>query len=170
MLAAVPVPTLAGGRHGHGFRAHYGPYGWRHHAYGLAPFVLHGGVVLAPLPPPPPYWYWPYPPPPEDPAPPDRPPPRERRAREPIEEDEDPLRASYGLLQLRGVPDGAAVDLDGRFWMTAASLERRWLAVPHGEHAITVYVEGKKPLERRVVVAAGRTHVVRVGPYADVTS
>src|SRR5207245_6977486 len=28
---------------------------------------------------------------------------------------EDAERASYGLVQLRGVPDGAAVDLDGRF-------------------------------------------------------
>ncbi len=81
---------------------------------------------------------------------------------------EDPLRWSYGLVQLRGVPDGAAVDLDGRFWMTAAQLDRRWLALPHGRHVIAVYVEGKQPVERRVDVAAGRTHFVRFGPFADV--
>ncbi len=120
-----------------------------------------GGVVVTPFPPPPPPWWWYGPSSP--PAPPE--PPGEPEASGPPE---DPLRWSYGLVQLRGVPDGAAVDLDGRFWMTAAQLDRRWLALPHGRHVIAVYVEGKQPVERRVDVAAGRTHFVRFGPFADV--
>lgn len=72
-------------------------------------------------------------------------------------------RATYGLVQLRGVPDGAAVDLDGRFWLTAEKLGERWLAVPEGSHTLVVRVADRKPVERRVAVDAGETHVVHFG-------
>ena len=75
------------------------------------------------------------------------------------------LRATYGLVQLRGVPDGAAIDLDGRFWLTAKQLDQRWLALPHGEHTLSVRVRGAEPVERHLSVAAGQTQVVRLGPF-----
>src|SRR5438067_1084614 len=78
---------------------------------------------------------------------------------------EEAERASYGLVQLRGVPDGAAVDLDGRFWLKADGLDQRWLAVPHGEHTLAVRVRGSQPVERRVEVKPGKTSVVRFGPF-----
>jgi len=74
---------------------------------------------------------------------------------------EDAERASYGLVQLRGVPDGASVDLDGRFWMKAERLENRWVALPRGPHTITVHVEGREPAEQQVDVEPGKTRVVR---------
>jgi len=80
---------------------------------------------------------------------------------------DDPERATYGLIQLRGVPDGANVDLDGRFWLAAARLDRRWLAVPRGTHTVTVRVEGKEPVERTIEVDAGESQVVRFGPYSE---
>jgi hypothetical protein len=76
----------------------------------------------------------------------------------------DPSRADYGLVQLRGVPDGAAVELDGRFWLEARELDDRWLALPWGAHTLTVRIEGRAPLERAVEIEAGKTHVVRFGP------
>jgi hypothetical protein len=62
---------------------------------------------------------------------------------------------------LRGVPDGAAVDLDGRFWLTAEDLDQRWLALPRGSHTLTVRVSGTRPIERRIEVKSGATQVVR---------
>ena len=78
---------------------------------------------------------------------------------------EETERGSYGLVQLQGVPDGAAVDLDGRFWLTAENLDRRWLAVPYGEHTLAVRARGFDTVERRVEVKAGKTSVVRFGPF-----
>jgi len=69
--------------------------------------------------------------------------------------------ASYGLVQLRGIPDGASIDLDGRFWLTARNLDDRWLALPQGEHVVGAQVDDASPVERRVVVAVGKTQVVR---------
>ena len=76
-------------------------------------------------------------------------------------EADEERRASYGLVQLQGVRDGASVDLDGRFWLTAAALDRRWLALPEGTHTIAVRARGAKPVERRVDVKPGTTRVVR---------
>jgi hypothetical protein len=64
---------------------------------------------------------------------------------------------------LRGVPDGASIDLDGRFWMSADDLDQRWLALPEGEHVLAVRAREKDTVERRVVVKSGTTQVVRFG-------
>jgi len=114
-----------------------------------------------------PYPAYGYPPPPEDWG---EPPPEgegtEAEASPPPEQQSaDAGSASYGLVQLRGVPDGAAVDLDGRFWLEAQQLDERWLALPHGSHTLTIRVEGQQPVERRVDVVEGKTLVVRVGPF-----
>jgi hypothetical protein len=74
---------------------------------------------------------------------------------------EDARRADYGLVSLHGVPDGAAVDLDGRFWLTADSLQQRWLALPRGAHTLTVRASGARVIERRIEVKAGSTQIVR---------
>src|SRR5262249_10263447 len=50
----------------------------------------------------------------------------------------DDYGSSYGLVQLREVPDGATVELDQRPWMNAHGLDDRWLALPAGMHSITV--------------------------------
>jgi hypothetical protein len=116
-----------------------------------------------------PYPAYGYPPPPEDWEEP--PPEGEQTEAESSPPDEqqsaDAGAATYGLVQLRGVPDGAAVDLDGRFWLEAQTLDERWLALPHGSHTLTVRVEGREPVERRVDVVAGKTLVVRVGPFRE---
>jgi hypothetical protein len=78
---------------------------------------------------------------------------------------EDARRASYGLVRLRGVPDGASVDLDGQFWLTAEDLDERWLALPRGAHTLAVRVRGSPVQERRIDVKAGETQVVRFGPF-----
>ena len=77
-----------------------------------------------------PYPVYGYPPPPpeeEASGPPPGPGEEQRSAME-----DATRRANYGLVQLRGVPDGASVDLDGRFWLTADALDGRWLALPEG--------------------------------------
>src|SRR5206468_2577781 len=109
-----------------------------------------------------PYYYYPYyypypayaPPPPEEPgwgAPPDdeQSGGEESRTAPPPQAD-DARRATYGLVQLHGVPNGAAVDLDGKFWLTASDLDTRWLALPQGEHRLTVRVADAEPVERRI--------------------
>jgi hypothetical protein len=40
-------------------------------------------------------------------------------------------------MQFRGIPDGAQIDLDDRFWLDAQGLDQRWLAIPDGRHTIT---------------------------------
>ena len=73
-------------------------------------------------------------------------------------------RASYGLVQLRSVPDGASVDLDGRFWLTAKQLDARWLGLPEGPHTITVRKRNTAPATRQVAVDAGTTRAIDFGP------
>jgi hypothetical protein len=117
-----------------------------------------------------PYWVpypvWAYPPPPYEPgwgtAPDDEPPPPEASAPPPGEE---ARRASYGLVQLRGVPDGAAVELNGRFWLTAEALDERWLALPDGEHTLAIRVGEAEPVVRRIDVRAGKMRIERFGPF-----
>ena len=72
--------------------------------------------------------------------------------------------SSYGLIQLRGVPDGASVDLDGRRWLDGRNLGDRWLALPAGTHTISVRAEGYETFERSIDVTPGRNQVVRNGP------
>jgi hypothetical protein len=75
--------------------------------------------------------------------------------------------ASYGLIRLQGVRDGASVELDGRFWLTARDLDDRWMALPKGEHRITVRVNGGEPMERTIHIVPGRTHVLRFDARAE---
>jgi hypothetical protein len=111
-----------------------------------------------------PYPYPVYPPPPPD----DRgyardedsePPPRAETS------PDDGERATYGLIQLRGVPDGADVDLDGRFWLRAQALDNRWLAVPQGQHTIAARVEGDESQPRDIEIRAGAKQVLKFGPF-----
>jgi hypothetical protein len=159
-----------GGFGGHGGARHGFHPGFGHHSHG---HVFVGGSVFFD-----PFYYdpffypyyvpYPYPayvyPPPPDYA--WSAPPEEGESPPP---EEDASRATYGLLQLRGIPDGAAVDLDGRFWLTAQRLDDRWLAVPRGEHTVTVHVRGADVVERRVDVKEGKNHVVRFGPFRHAT-
>ena len=165
-----------GGFRGGGFRggAFHGGHPFRgpvvvhrgfgpHFFFGWSPFVV-------------PYYYpypyypypydYPYPPPPPYAYPSEAPesggsaaeetPPQNQE-----NEAEEARQANYGLVQLRGVPNGAAVDLDGRFWLRAENLADRWLALPRGAHTLVVRAEGAEPVERRIEVASGKTQVVR---------
>ncbi len=169
LLCLVAVPADArhrGHRHSGHHHRHFGHH-HRHHFHGPRAFV--GGFFWDPFfdpryyPYPVPYPVYAYPaPPPEEP---------DVRAEHDEDEDtaradvpDDPLRASYGLVQLRGVPEGAAIDLDGRYWLTAQRLDERWLALPHGTHALVVHPRGAEPIARRIEVAAGKTHVVHFPP------
>lgn len=81
--------------------------------------------------------------------------------------------ATYGLVQLREVPDGATIDLDQHPWVDAGDLRNlgdRWLALPAGMHSITVRAAGYAPAERRVDVASGRPQVVQIGPMRALTA
>jgi len=145
-----------------GFRSHVfvGGFFWD-------PFFFPGFYPYPYYYPYPVYSYPPYPPPPppeqagSEPPPNEQPPP----SAEASPTEENPLDASYGLVQLRGVPDGADVDLDGRFWITAQDLDKRWLAVPRGSHTIVVRVPGMAPAERRIEVEPGKSQSVRFGPF-----
>lgn len=170
------APGVAHGPAFHGW--HGGGWqggGWHGHHRGFGPSVFIGGSFFYP-------WYYPaypyysypayaypygyaYPyPPPDD---------SEWEAGPPASSGEDQQDddsayadarvASYGLVQLRGVPDGATVDLDGREWLHADGLDQRWMALPEGEHVITVRVERRSPQERRIVVKAGSSQTVRFG-------
>ena len=88
-------------------------------------------------------------------------PPGENAPAEAEEESEVVPRTSYGLVMLRDVPDGAAVDLDGRFWLTAQDLGARWLALPEGSHTLVARTSGERSIERHVEIAAGKAQVVR---------
>jgi hypothetical protein len=191
LLLAAPTPGNARGGGGGGHAGFHGggmgrsPGMMSHHHHGFGGHG-HGGFVdgffffdpfffpyYVPYPAYGPYGYG-YPPPPEDwegpppegeqgeaeSGPPAEGPPAEQQSA-------DAGSATYGLVQLRGVPDGAAVDLDGRFWLEAHELDGRWLALPHGSHTLTIRVEGREPVERRVDVVAGKTFVVRVGPFRE---
>jgi hypothetical protein len=186
-LALIAAPGVAraahgggGGHHGGGgfgggFHGH-GPGGFGHHGFHHGPHVfVDGGFFFGdpfygeydpfydsydypygynPYPYPYPYPYYPYPPyypgteaGMEPPA---------TQATPPAPENNE----SYGLVQLRGVPDGAAIDLDGRFWLTASGVDERWLALPAGRHTLTVRSEDAAPVTRQVNIGAGRQRVV----------
>ncbi len=193
LLALAPVPGGAagfhggggmrgggghgGGWHGGGFRGH-GHGGHFHGGFGTRVFIggfwdpfFFPGYYPYYAPYPYPYQY-PYPaegyPPDESGwggAPEQAPPPgeREETQAEPAPSDES-QRASYGLVQLRGVPDGASVDLDGRFWLSANDLDERWLALPDGEHTLRIQVGDAEPVVRHLHVGGGKNQVVRIGP------
>jgi hypothetical protein len=170
-----------GGYHrwGGGGRYHYGGHkgGYYHRGYYHRPNVFVTGFwnpfpyrypyyrYYAPYP----LYYPPYPvyyPPPDESgwgAPPGEVPAEPDAEKTPPAASDEAARASYGLVQLRGVPDGAAVELDGRFWLTATSLDERWLALPDGEHTLSVRVGDADPVVRRIEVRAGKTQVVRFG-------
>ena len=161
---------------GHGFGGHgFGGHGFGRHGFGghHSHVFIDGGFFFDPFFP----YYYPYPyyapypvypyPPPDDEGW-GEPPPEaegEPRAENAPPSREETAHASYGLVQLRGVPDGAAVDLDGRFWLTAERLDERWLAVPYGKHTLVVHARGSQPVEQRVEVKPGKTSVVRFGPF-----
>lgn len=161
VLAAGAPATAGAGRwhgghyprhHGHAFHRH-GPsvfLGFGYYPYAVPYYYPYPYVIYPPPSPPPPGGGWGGPPPEEQPP--------EGRPEEPSGDEE---RATYGLVQLHGVPDGADVDLDGRFWLRARDLDQRWLALPEGTHTLVVRVQEGAPLERRVDVAAGRMQVVR---------
>ena len=173
VLALGPASSADAQRRG-GF-SHHGSFGGRgfvgHRPFfhSGSHFFFDGGFFFDPFFP----YYYPYYLPYPVYPPPDvegwsEPPPEaegEPRAESAPPASEEAERASYGLVQLRGVPDGAAVDLDGRFWLKADGLDQRWLAVPHGEHTVAVRVRGSQPVERRVEVKPGKTSVVRFGPF-----
>ena len=184
LLLAAPMPVVARQGHGGGggrqlsFPSHggsrHGSHGWHggghHHRHHGSDFFFFGSFG--------PYWYpgwsygpyvypyyayswypysYPYPPVPYrvDDDDDDRDVPEES----PPPADIEP--ASYGLIRLDGVPDGAAVELDGRFWLTADDLNERWLALPQGEHRIAVTVRDAQPIARTIRIVPGRTHVLK---------
>jgi hypothetical protein len=182
-LMSVPAAIARGSGHRHGMSGPHGPPPhWGHGSWGGNPHVFVNGFFFGP----PFFWDYPmyvpypiygYPPPPDgawdyraeappdDQQPPTQPPPPPPDEQARADTNEEPLAASYGLVQLRGVPDDAAIDLDGRFWMTAARLDQRWLALPRGAHTLTVRVRDLAPIERRVDVEPGKNQVIRFGPF-----
>ena len=164
-------PSSFGGHRGPGFRGSFHRHSGSRFFFGFGfPFVVDPFFYYPyayPYPYYAPYGYeYPPPPPPEEPGyEAGQEPQYGAQSEAPPEESqptpEDAERASYGLVQLRGVPDGASVDLDGRFWMKAERLENRWVALPRGPHTITVHVEGREPAEQQVDVEPGKTRVVR---------
>jgi hypothetical protein len=161
----LSFPSRGGSQHGwHGG----GWGGHRHHHHGsdfffFGSFGPYWGWPYGPYVYPYPYYYpyyaYPYPPVPyrvdddddddyRD-APAERPPPA------------DTETASYGLIRLDGVPDGASVELDGRFWLTANDLDERWLALPNGEHRIAVTVRDAQPIVRTIRIVPGKSHVLK---------
>lgn len=72
------------------------------------------------------------------------------------------LNESVGALELRGVPAGAAVSVDG-VMQPARALGQSWLVrVSAGPHQLRVTREGALPFERRVDVAGSHTTRVEV--------
>lgn len=166
-----------GGGHGWGGHGWHGGWHGGHHHGG--DFVF--GFGFAP-------WYWDpfyfpyaysypypyyagygYPPPPEDAGPPpDMPPPDQQQPDQQQQQDAwngqqdngDPMDASYGLVKLRGVPDGASVELDGRYWLTAARLSERWLALPRGRHTLTIRPQQGAASEHTVDIKPGVNVVI----------
>jgi hypothetical protein len=119
-----------GFHHGHGF--HHGPHVFIDGGFFFG-FPLYGGYDPFYADP----YYYPYPPYAPDEGPDYGPPPEPDDETAP-EQPSTPDTSTYGLVRLHDVPDGAAVDLDGRFWLTASGLDDRWLALPAGRHTIAV--------------------------------
>jgi hypothetical protein len=155
-----------------GFGFGYYPYPYYYYPYPY-PYPYYYGYPSYPTSYPPPGWSpnQQYPPdngPPESQPPPDTgeaPPPSEGSNLEAAPPPPD--SGSYGMIQLRSVPEGAAVDLDGRFWLDARQLDDRWLPVPPGLHTITVRQAGRSPLERRVDVSPGASQVLTMESFSD---
>jgi hypothetical protein len=187
LLIALPVHAGRGGHgggrgggHGHGGGWHgHGHHGHGHHGHGhfhgsfWGPSVAIGGYWD-------PFWprYYPYPYYYPYPAPypyPVYPPPAETDDRYAREEERQRPRsgsseertrpASYGLIQVRGVPDGAQIDLDDEFWLEARDLDNAWMAISEGRHSITVRVDGNEPVKREVEMRAGAKQIVKFGPF-----
>ena len=158
--------TFHGGHGFHGPFVHHG-FGGPDFFFGFSPFVVPYYYPYPYYPYPYyPYPYYEYPPPPPYAYPsevPESGAPSGEEAQAPTQENEaeEAQQANYGLVQLRGVADGADVDLDGRFWLRAENLGNRWLALPRGAHTLVVRVEDAAPVERRIVVESGKTQVVR---------
>ena len=71
--------------------------------------------------------------------------------------------STYGLIQIQGVPEGAKIDLDDRFWLEGSrELDHRWLALPSGTHTIDIRATGYESSERRVDITAGDRKVLKV--------
>jgi hypothetical protein len=192
LVLATPFPALArggGGGFGRGWGGHGGWGRGGFHGGGSRVFI-GGGLWVAPWSPWGPPWgpswgpgwgpswgsgwgpgwgpswgTWAYPPPYGDPGASAEEPPEAGGEARADSEAADTAQASYGLVQLRGVPDGASVDLDGRFWLTARALDGRWLALPSGDHTVTIRVADARPVERRVDVKSGVSQIVRLGPF-----
>jgi PEGA domain len=170
---------VVGGGFLYGSPFYWGPYYWGYPYYGYGYYPYYGY---------PPYWYPPYDasvpsypsyPPPATQGAPDQsaippgggmdqgygaaPPPDQGYVADSSVAAGDDY-SSYGLIQLRGVPDGASIDLDGRHWLDGRNLGDRWLALPAGAHTISVRAEGYETFERSIDVTAGRNQVVRIGP------
>ena len=170
--SVAPAHAARGGGHGGGFR-HSGGFGHGGFHGGFHGHVSIGGVFFDPFFP---YWYpypyaypypylypsYSYPPPPEEG--PEASAPQAQHGEEGGSA-EDADQGTYGLIQLRGVPDGASIDLDGRFWLTANAIGTRWLALPSGIHTLAARVAGAKPVEQRIEVKSGTTQVVRIGSF-----
>lgn len=139
-----------GGWHGHGWGG--GWHGYTDFGFGYGPWFWDPYYFPYAAP-----YYPAYAPPPDDTdvAPP------ESSGGSTEGDAENPLDASYGLIRLAGVPDGATVELDGRFWMQAARLGERWVALPRGKHSITVRGADGKARERRILVEPGTSVVVQ---------
>jgi hypothetical protein len=158
-----------GGGHGHDFHHHHfgGSRVFFYGSYG--PYWYPGWGFYRPYYYPYPYWaYYPqYPYAPSwAPEPPDDDDDQEY-ARSDVSPPDETEQASYGLVRLDGVQDGAAVDLDGRFWLTARDLHDRWLALPEGEHRIAVRVGDAQPIERTVRIVPGRMQVLKFTAPAE---
>jgi hypothetical protein len=164
VFIAPPFPSVfIGSGFGYGYYPYYYPYAY--------PYPYYGYPSSYPYPPPgwsPDQQY-----PPDQGQPPATPPPPDTGSYQPPDQSEgdaappSPDTSSYGMVQLRSVPDGAAIDLDGRYWFDARQLDDRWLPVPPGLHTITVRQPDHAPLARRVDVSPGRSQVISLESFSD---
>jgi hypothetical protein len=181
-VARAAMHGGGGGAHGGGGHGgwHGGGHGWGGHGFHHGPHVFIDGGFFFGVPfysgydpfYPSPYDYYPYPPAYAYPYP--AVPPDDEAAAQgaPSGEQQDAAgpsgpteQASYGLIRLRGVPDDASVDLDGRLWLTADRLDQRWMALPEGPHTLTVRAPDGEPRTKRIEVTPGSTQVVDFGSH-----
>jgi hypothetical protein len=173
----APFPSVFVGS---GFGFGYYPYPY-YYPYGY-PYPYYGYPYPGSYSYPPPGWSpdQQYPPdqgqPPATPPPPDsgsyQQPPPDAGSYQPAEEAGSdvappPDTSSYGMVQLRSVPDGSAIDFDGRYWFDARQLDDRWLSVPPGLHTITVRQPDHAPVARRVDVSPGRSQVISLESFSN---
>jgi len=159
-----PHGSWGGGHWGHGHDHHhhggwggayfygYGAFGWPYWTAWDSPYFL-GYAYPGPV-----TYYDSYPPPgmdQEDTETDDEVP----RARRPTPD--EARRDSYGTVQLRGVPDGSRIELDGQYWLEALALDDRWLAIRQGEHTVTIRPPDRRASSRKIDVAPGQSVIVR---------